>query len=331
MEGLSIGGLQEILDEISSGIVLRTRRLRSRFAEQTGLEDWYPWDVDFLRESEGGLPNSAFPARGMVSDVCEGVRAWGFRDTQLQVRVDRHDLPMGGIEIPVDPPRDVRIIVHPRAGWQYYMILFHEMGHGVHARSVHVPTHLLRWHEYLPGFRGFVEGVGTLFEEIPNSREWLDSRRGIAASRSADFLATQRDGDMVRLVRLIENVRSELEQFLRPERDPRDTSGRYLRRMLDLDEFAPLSFVRNTTISHPFYVQSYILAKMWARQVLRTMRSEVGGPLWPNPRFGPWLTRNWFHWGARYDWIPHTRSVTGRTLGSRALLESLAPESAGRA
>ena len=322
-EGLTVRRLTDWMEEISSIASSRFRTLRRRFEERTGLSDWYPWDLHFLRESETGLPDSPFPARSMVKDVIDGVRGWGFREPQLRLRIIRHDLPYGGIEIPVNPPHDVRVIVHPAAGWQSYMILFHEIGHGIHSRSVRVPTHLLRWHEYLPGFYGLIEGVGTLFEELPSSTEWLSSRKGLSPEKVRAFIASQKEADLIRMAQLIDGVRSELGLYLRPDANPHAERLRFLTRVFGYDEFRPLSFAGTMSVNAPVYEHSYILAKLFARQVFSTVLSEVGGAVWPNGEIGPWLTRSWFRDGALHDWVARMETVTGRPLSARAFLDSV--------
>ncbi len=326
-EGLTVSRLNELIDSALAGAPARLRRIQERFRVRTGLSDWYPWDLDYLREVEGGLPEAAFPANRMMTDVLEGARGWGFRPAQLGFRVAWHDTPFGGLEIPVDPPRDVRIVATAQPGWLYRCVLFHEVGHAIHDRSTRVPTHLLRWHGFLPGFNSMCEGIGAVFEELSSSREWLASRRDLTPEEIDRHRALQSETELGRMVYHAEQIRAEIELYLHPERDSTPGRKRFLRTMLGYDDFRPLSVATAFSIGSPCYLPSYVLATLFAKQLLEAMFAEIGGPIWPNPQVGPWLIERWLRHGASHDWIPWVRTTTGSEFGPGAFRRATAPGS----
>jgi hypothetical protein len=317
-EGFTVARLEELLDEAGRRVRAAALLRRSRFEAASGLRDWYPWDERFADEIGTPIPEAAFGPDRLIPSVLAGVREWGFGGRVLRFPIDQHDLPAGGIEIPVDPPGDVRVIVHPAADWLHYMILFHEVGHTVQSRSNAVHSPFVRWHEYMAGFPGFVEGVGTLFEEIPRSAEWLATRPGVDRTAAEEFAAIRSLTDMVAMAWRITYVRVELELYRKPDADLEGIQYRSLRRLLAFDPFTPSSFAGSFLVRNPMYLQSYVFASLFQKQLLETMRSELGAAVWPNPRFGPWLTEHWFRPSGEFDWVPHLRAVTGRPFGSAA-------------
>lgn len=317
-EGFRVAGLIELTDSIGTYVREAARVKRARFEEATGLSDWYPWDTRYSEELEARVPQGAFAADQMVPAVIAGVKQWGFGRAALRFRIDRHDLPAGGIEIPVDPPSDVRVIVHPGASWIRYMILFHEVGHAVHARSNLRHPSILKYHEYLPGFPGLVEGVGTLFEEIPHSPEWLMSRPGVKRHEADAMGGTVDLGKITGFIGLLAMIRTELELYRNPGADLERVHAEWIRKLGVYDSFESPSFANTFFVGYPIYVQSYLFASMFARQLLVTMQKDVGGPIWPNAGFAAWLTSNWFENSGEYDWVDQVKAVTGAPLGTRA-------------
>jgi len=310
--------LREYADEAAELARGRLRTLRETFQEETGQSSWEPWDVPYARHRRAPLPARWFPRREMMPRILAAVSKWGFRTDRMRFRVVFHDTPFGGLTLAPDPPRDVRILVHPQGGWNSYMIMFHEVGHAVHSSLIRAPRHLLRWSENVPGFGAFHEGIGGLFEDIPNGREWLATQPRVDAHQAEEFAREQRDGNLVWAAWHAVWVRTEELLYERPDRDPMPEVERFERRVFGFDAFRPRSFVDAFFVEAPLYVQNYLLAVLFGRQVSRTLRQLFGEPLWPNRKVGPWLSRNWFAPGSLYDWLPRMKEVTGRPFGIEA-------------
>jgi hypothetical protein len=324
-EGLTVASLERLLSEASRYVVDGVRSVRTRFRESTGVEGWGPWDCPYARDLESGLPDPAFPQRSMVNMVLSGLRGWGFHGPELEFRVDRHDLPAGGFEFPIDPPRDVRVIVHPQAGWVYIVILFHEMGHGVHDRSIRETSSLLRFIDVSPGSSSYVEGVGVLFEEIANEPGWLKGLKGITKEDLETFHDHRQERALERMGSLVGSTRTELSMYRRPRSDFSAERLRYEMRTFDFEEFDPPSYADPFYVFAPVYTHSYVLATLFAKQVLEAALRETGGPVWPNPEMGPWLVRNWFRHGGRYEWMARVKEVTGHPLSPKAFNRAMRP------
>ncbi|MCI4351993.1 MAG: hypothetical protein L3K14_01200 [Thermoplasmata archaeon] len=321
-EGFNLSRLKDLLDEVTRPVRAAAVEKRAAFEDETGLRGWCPWDAGYADELAVRLPERAFGTASLLRSVLAGVRQWGFSERRLRFNIDHHDGAFGGIAIPVDPPRDVRVVVGSGTGWTNYMILFHEVGHAVQDRSTAVHPPLLRWYSYLPGFPGFLEGIGTLFEEIPKSPEWLVTRPGIDRRLAARFASMKQLTQLAEMSWLLAWIRAELELYRNPEGDIGEVRGRWLRRLGGYDAFDPPSFADFFYVEAPVYSQNYLFAMLFARQLLSTLRKELGGPLWPNRRFGPWLTRNWFRSSGEFDWVPRLEAQTGRPFGAEAFNRS---------
>jgi hypothetical protein len=79
-------------------------------------------------------------------------------------------------------------------------------------------------------------------------------------------------------------------------------------------------------VADPLYSANYLLATMFRHQLARTLSEELGEPLWPNRRVGPWLTRYWFAPGPGFDRVPHLEEVTGRRCRPEAFVRHFAAD-----
>ena len=320
-QGLTPERLAELVTTAARTARPRIRELRESFEDATGQRGWHPWDLNFARHRRVPLPDRLFPRRAMLPRVLDAVGQWGFRVERMRFRVVFHDLPSGGLTLAPDPPKDVRILVHPQGGWLPYSVMFHEVGHAVHSASIRAPRHLLRWHENIPGFGAFHEGIGGLFELIPSRVEWLSAQPGVGRRRAEAFAARARDASLLDAGWLAGWIRIEQELYRRPDRDPMPGIARFEREVFGYDAYPTTSFVDSFFVDDPTYCANYLLAILFGRQLTRELRTLFGEPVWPNARVGPWLTEHWFAPGSLYDWIPRIQEITGRPFGADALRE----------
>lgn len=323
-QGVSPGRWEALADTVAESLRGRMRTLGERFRETSGESSWYPWDLSYARDQAVPLPARYFPQQGMVPRILDAIRQWGIRTDRMRFRVIFHDVPAGGLTLAPDPPKDVRVLVHPTGGWLAYVIMFHELGHAVHSASIRAPRHLPRWHENVPGFGAFHEGLAGLFEDIPSSVPWLSAQPGVGAERAEAFVNASRTSGPVDAASQACWPRPEQLLYRNPDRDPMAEVKRFERRVFGFDDYAPLSFVDHFFIDDPVYAPNYLLAWLFAKQLTRTLRELFGEPLWPNRKVGPWLTRNWFAPGSLYDWVPRVKEVTGRPFGAEAFRSELA-------
>jgi hypothetical protein len=323
-QGLSPTRLEELAEQAVVPAPAAARALRDEFRSRSGEDAWYPWDFEFARRQEASLPDRLFPMRPMLPRILRAVSEWGFPTGSMRFRVTFHDLPMGGATIAPDPPKDVRILVHPQGGWPAYHVMFHEVGHAVQSVSVRAPRHLLRWHENVPGFGGFREGIGSLFEEIPRRVAWLTGRAGVERRVAERFAESRGRFDLFGAAFYASWIRREFALYRRPDSDVAADAARFDRRLFGYDTYRPRSFADPFFVDLPIYAPNYLIAILVHYQLTRALVDEFGEPLWPNRRVGPWLTREWFRSGSLYDWLPRMRATTGRPFGAESFRRACA-------
>jgi len=316
--GVTPNQLETWSEEVAGPARAQVAELRDRFQDRTGARSWFPWDFSFARQDRVRLPPRAFPRAGMMPRILSAVRRWGFPVDRMRFRIVFHDVPAGGMTLAPHPPDDVRIVVHPTGGWLAHLVLFHEVGHAVHSASIRAPGHLLRWHENVPGFAPFHEGIGTLFEEIPSLAAWLRTLRGISPAQAEEFALAQRHEGALDAGWHAAWLRIEQRLYREPDRDPMPEAQRFERRVFGYDRYPPLSFVDPFFVDTPVYAPSYLLALLFGQQLRAGLIDRFGEPFWPNPRIGPWLTRHWMRPGSMVEWIPAMAELTGRPFGSAA-------------
>ena len=323
-EGLTVPRMRELIESALRYVRPEMRRQRDAFEDRFHERGWYPWDRWYFARQEGRLPDSAFPARTLLTEVTSSVRRWGFSPSALRFRVNRHDLSSGGLCIAPDPPRDVRIVVHPSTSWFSTIALFHEVGHALSSRSIRQPSsHLLRWHEHVPGFAAAAEGQGRFFEQVPISEAWLRSRPWIRPEIVDAAVVTARRFPLAALGSLASWVLPELELYEHPGRDPRAEMRRVARSIFGFDEFEPRSFADAFSVGNPCYSLSYVIAELLWPIHKKAVLEAVGGELWPNPRIGPWFVDRWFREGSAYDWWTRLKEITGRPFDTRAFNDEM--------
>ncbi|MCI4325330.1 MAG: M3 family metallopeptidase [Thermoplasmata archaeon] len=320
-EGVPPRRLRALAHDAARPLRRLARELRIETAERTGEAGWAPWDLRFAGESRAPLPKEPFPGDLMVETVQRALRQWGIPPARLDVRIVRCDLPFGGLTVAPEIPDDVRILVHPSGGWEYYMVLFHEYGHAVHFRSVDQPTHLLRNPDL--GFAGFAEGLAGVFEQVASDAAWLGTVRGLDPHAVEEFCRRQSEDAVFAAASTALGIESELRLYEHPDGDPRAAVQRLARSWFGYDAYASRSWADSFFVTHPVYYQSYLVSHLFRAQVSAAMRRETDGPLWPNRRAGPWLTGAFLSNGARFDWNERLRDVTGAPLSAEPFVATV--------
>ncbi|HYB77727.1 MAG TPA: hypothetical protein VEE83_03480 [Thermoplasmata archaeon] len=322
-QGLTPPRLQELAEDASRSLRDRLREFRDRFRGRSRQSAWHPWDFEYAWAHQVHLPVRLFPYREMLPRIRTAISRWGFPIERMRFRVVFHDIPAVGLTLAPDPPREVRIVVHPRGGWVSYMVMFHEVGHAVHSSLIRSPKHLLRWHENIPGFGAFHEGIGGLFEDLASKAEWLSTVPGVGEKRAREFEQASHFTSPLGTARQASWLRIEQRLYQNPASDPMPEVQRFERHIFGFDDYKPISFVDSFFVDDPVYASNYLLANLFGAQVRGTLRDLYGDPVWPNRKVGPWLTRNWFAPGSYIDWIPHLKEVTGRPFGTAAFRSEL--------
>jgi hypothetical protein len=318
LEGLSVADLETIMEPLSNF----ASRLSQAQRDRSGLDTWFPWDRMFAQWQEANSVKKMFSAKDCLPAVRLGLRGWGFGARDLAFRFKRWDTPLAGLAIVGDAPWDVGVIANPRDGYVYYSVLIHEMGHGIHARSVRGSSHLLRD----LGPPGYAESIGSVFEGVVSDPVWLRTRPGMTRERAVEIRRGAYEELALRMAELVGEIRTELRLYSNPGASVDAERKAFIERHFRYDDHVPISWVDPYHLSPGFYRPSYILASCFDEQATSAGLSLVGGDPWPNPKFGRWLRETWLRRGQHDEWVPKVREVTGSPLGSDAFMETIRRE-----
>jgi hypothetical protein len=313
-EGVSASRLRGLARTAGAPLRRFARELREEFAARTGESGWAPWDIRYALESRVPMPEEPFPGSTMVPTIQRGLAAWGFAPDRLTFRIVRCDQPFGGLTIAPRIPTDIRILVHPKGGWEYYTVLFHEYGHAVHFRSVDQSSHLLRNPDL--GYAGFAEGLAGVFEQIGYDPEWLGTIPGLDRAAAVDFARWRSRITVFDVAGHALGSDAEFRLYERPGQDPRPATQALARQRFGYDDYDLRSWGDPFLVTHPVYQQSYLISPLFRAQVVEAMGRATNGPFWPNRGAARWLTDAFFALGARYDWTERLADVTGSPLSA---------------
>ncbi len=314
-EGLTLPTLERFIERVLRASRPVHRRFREDFEQRSGSSGYFPWDAAKATLGRNPIPESSFAGSEMVSAVLRTIRRWGFRGPARPFRIVQRSIPIGGMTLAVRIPDDVRVAVNPKGGWLNYRILAHEFGHAVQDRYTRAPTHVLRGPESIPGYAGFCEGIGRLFERVSTEPRWLLTRPGVTRALVRRFQASFPSEELRQAATTAQWVWKEVQLYSNPTADLGPRFRRADRAVFGFDDVPEGPVTDPFWIEAAFYSKSYLLGSLLAAQLGRTLGEVAGDPLWPNRRVIPWLRTTWFQHGARYDWVPRVESVTGRPFG----------------
>ena len=278
-----------------------------------------PWDLSWDPPGPGGRTGSSrLPAPAEVPGVCmETLTTMGLPLGETGLRLDLEPRP-GKSEhawcIPVDPPTDIRVTASlARGGLAEAETLLHELGHAAQAAFVTGESLLLR---AAPCY-AFDEGVAQLIAWRTSEPEWRRRYAGGAAAPTGRARLSALRWWLLWI---------ELERALYTGTG--DTNAAFwgaFERILgaeaerDVPAFARVVHL----VSHPIYLQNYLLADLIAAQLEATLTERFGPALSQTRAVGGALRDGIIAPGARMPWERLLRDFNGQPLGVDAWLAGL--------
>jgi oligoendopeptidase F len=282
------------------------------FAE--GLTSIEPWDMSYLVEKAVDIPTEPFGRDRILPALEAFVRSFGQDPEALGVKIVYHDIPYGGLCVPVDPPTDVRVLANPQDGHNYFHTLFHEFGHCLHALYAGENPYILQGE---PGV--FCEGMAEVWAWFVFHPEWL---RGLGLEKAlAERVArTHRLRMMATHRALAANVMWEYQAYDDPGQDLTALHAAMEARFLTCEP-RPVHRWGGTPFpsGYPIYWQNYILSDLIAAATHRALAERFGpGGILGNPRVFEALAAAYWRPGASRPWREKLRELTGRDLDAAA-------------
>jgi peptidyl-dipeptidase A len=278
-----------------------------------------PWDIGFwLYEQEKSVADAYDKSQG-IARLHLLFTALGFKTDSLPIDLRIWDVPTGGIEFPIRPPFDARLLTNPFTGSDFYETLFHEYGHAVNT-ALTSPTlsPILLGGDEPPMAEGTAEALGHFAYDA----NWISRSAAISLERAKSL---ERIGKMQLLLWLRRsiclNAWVEVNAYGDLNADANaayhDAYERFVGVTLpDGDYFGN----RDMFATAPLYQQTYLYANMIAAQLRAAMRSTFGiDDLTRESRVAGWLTKVAYADGALVPWKTKVQRATGEPLKIDAL------------
>ncbi len=262
--------------------------------------------------------DGALDEGGTLGRALETLAAMGLtlEESALEVhaRIDQG----GFAAYPIDPPRDVRLVVRSGGGLANQHGVLHELGHAVFytAPRGRVPAFDRAANRFV------AEGVAKFFERLPFEREWLERIGAIRSEASGSMPHTQPEFELLRARELLGRLRFEQAAYAAGGRDLDALYQSELSEATGLDRGADREGWRALThlASQPFSSEEYLLARLIQCQLRRTLRAHHGATLL-DPAVGRALRESVIAPGARANWHELIEKATGNPPSFDAYLE----------
>ncbi len=316
------GQLTSLLEQGAAGF--RETVDRHRTMPEMTPDSMLSSDLPFLHDNYlPNLPKDRFPSDKLLDALKVAYRSVGIDLDALPIETVIQDIPAGGFCFTMDPGKDVRILANPRDGQMWYQILFHEFGHALQGSVTKGDGHyLVAFGD--PGF--FWEGIAVLFEKLSLRKKFLEDYAGDEAEID-NFMEGVRNRLAYRIRRLAIAALFEYSLYLDPA--PYDELRSRLAGMLRGHLFVepaidPPTFTHDIFhITHPCYIQNYVLAEMVAAQLLEASDSGTDDP-W-TPAFAGRVIDDLLVPGGMMTWREKIEKFTGMPLSPDALLRHVYP------
>jgi hypothetical protein len=278
----------------------------------------YSSDLNYMHENYlPNLPKESFPASRLIDAIKWGYGSIGIDLEKLPIDTVIQDIPAGGFCFTIDPGKDVRILANPRDGQSWYQVLFHEFGHAVQGCVARGDGHFLVALAD-PGF--FWEGIAVFFEKASLRKEFLG--KYISDDGAIDrFAEGVRKRLIFRVRRLAMDALFEYSIYLDPA--PYDELTRRRADMFRKHFFVepavdPPTWTHDIFhITHPCYIQNYVLAEMMAFHLLK---AGSGNDPW-TPHFTSHAIDTLLVPGGMKMWKDKIKEFSAKPLGPEALIE----------
>ncbi len=287
--------------------------------EKLQIEHLEPWDISFAIDQFVKPPDEHFPKDQIIPKIKELVKSWGIKTEELPILIKQADIPFGGLCFSIRIPTDVRIVSNPRDGHRFYVTLFHEYGHALHACFVkqrHYPLKL--------DVGCFSEAMATILQHFTSDPDWLRMNTSLTSEEITRFVKATKASLLLRLRNLMALSIFEFLAYENPEQNLNKLWSRTQAKYLFVSENeTPQWAAQSIYTTHPIYFQNYILAEMIAAQTIRCLKEKYG-QLLKNARIAEFLIQNYYSPGSSVDWPQKIEKATGTKLGAEALVQQLA-------
>jgi len=272
------------------------------------------WDLSFYQENMLPAPaNTCFP-KNKVMDIFKSVlKDAGGNLEILPIRVIVRDIPYGGLCIPVELGKDIRILLNPRDGFMGYDTLFHEMGHGIQAAGLGGVSNTIAAGD--PPF--FWEGIAGIYEHLMQAEKVLRKNFGLDEKSVGQIQARSKFFRMSWFRNIAIVCQLEWAAY-RGEKDLRDLLQDLTRSYLGIDLPKDIGWAGNTLYTtHPLYNQNYLMMDVMALHTIESFTEQCGE--FPSENLFTFINENYIKPAGWVKWRDKIKNATGKELSADAL------------
>ena len=287
--------------------------------EKLGIDIVYPWDIKYYKYKYlNAVSDHYFPKDGIIDNFRKLLKHFNIDLDKLPIQVTYQDIPYGGICIVVEIGKDVRVLTNPNDGHHWYKIMFQELGHALHASMISNNSYIISSGD--PDF--FWEGMACVIQQITSEREWLRDHFDLPEKVIKEFILQEKTKNYHWYRKIISDFFFEFSIYQRQEGDLNRRFREYSRDNLFIEIPTGIVWPHDSIyISHPFYLQNYLLAEIIACQIIHYYKEEYKSIF--HKEFLNYLKINYFEQGAMIRWDKKIKRGTRKELSADSLLKEL--------
>ncbi len=316
INGMATAEVEAILQELTAATETTYQSILQAGAAKLGLSSIQPWDVQYILEQAGDVPNEHFPKDNILPALHQWGEAMGIDLKQLGISHHWIDIPYNGLTMTLNR-KDIRILGNPTDGYAYYKTAFHEVGHALHSALKQVESTVLRRESGI-----FTEGLAEVFGYISHHPEWMrqmglnDAQIQSALAGSLGpwfFYLRQRTAYCLFEYAAYKNPEQDLDQLF-AQTEATIAGGRV--------DSTPRWAANAWYVSYPVYWQNYVLADVMSSQVHHHLEQEYGS-LYNSRAAYNFVNQHYIAPGATIPWMQKIETATGTRLNAQALIADL--------
>jgi len=307
---------EEMLEKIVEETNQVYHKVMSDGAQKLGFSKIEPWDVQYILESTGGVPDALFPREGIITAVGAWAGKMGLNIDEMGIHMETADIPYNGLCMALGR-NEIRILGNPADGYSYYRTAFHELGHAVHAVMMKQDYFSLRREGSV-----FNEAMAEAFGYVPTCERWL-TESGLSSEQASAALRAAR-GPLFFFLRQ-RTIFALLEYMLYRGRqeNPDKLLGEIEARVFGCETNSSPRWAANAWyVNYPVYWQNYVLADVVTSQIYHHLEEQFGHPH-HNKDAVDFLLDKYIAPGALISWRKKVEDNTGKPLTVNALVEDI--------
>lgn len=316
VNGMETAEVESILQELTASTETAYQAIIQAGAAKLGLDVVEPWDIQYILEQSGDVPNQHFPKARLLPALEDWCNSMQIDLKQLGITHHWIDIPYNGLTMGLGR-RDIRILGNPTDGYAYFKTAFHELGHALHSALKEVDSLVLRRESGI-----FTEGLAEVFGYIAHNQHWM-RQMGLSDEEIARALAGSKGPWFFYLRQRTAFCLFEYELYKQPDQDLDQLFARIDAKIEGGRPDATPRWAANAWyVNYPVYWQNYVLADVMASQVHHHLEREHGS-LYDSKAAYEFVIKHYIAPGAMVPWMDKLGTATGARLNAQALIADL--------